>query len=201
MKKIIDHFKQNDPILAKVVLRLEELSLLKPKGVDEYFEALTSNIIGQQLSGKVADVIFARFTKLFENQQITPKAVLSLTHQELRDTGMSNSKAKFLKDLAEKVSTGELNLHTLHDLDNESVIKELTRVKGIGPWTSEMFLIFTLGREDVFSHGDLGLKNAIKKLYNLEDPTREQVEGLSLKWSPYRSYACRILWKSLEFKD
>jgi DNA-3-methyladenine glycosylase II len=201
MKQVIDHLKKVDPVLGAVIDRLDEFPSLKPRDTRHYFESLTSEIIGQQLSGKVADVIFDRFTKLFPSGEITPRLLLQLQHEQLRSTGMSNSKARFLKDLAEKVINKSLKLEDLINLDNETVIKELMQVKGIGPWTAEMFLMFTLGREDIFSHGDLGLKNAIKKLYRIESPTRDQVEEISKKWSPYRTFACRILWQSLELKD
>ena len=110
---------------------------------------------------------------------------------------MSNSKAQFLLDLAQKVENKEISFAKLQKLDDEGVIRELVQVKGIGPWTAEMFLIFSLGREDVFSFGDLGLKNAIKKIYGLTNTTNADIAKIVIKWSPYKSYACRILWKSL----
>ena len=108
-------------------------------------------------------------------------------------------KVKYIKDLAQKTLDKTLDLSKLTNMTDGDVLTELTKVKGIGPWTAEMFLMFTLGREDVFSHGDLGLKNAIKKLYGFKkDPSKKQVEKIVNKWSPYRTFACRILWKSLE---
>ena len=146
----------------------------------------------------MADVIFGRFLSLFLNQEVTPKAILNLTHDQLRGVGMSNSKASFLHDLAQKVETRQLELEKLSGLTNQEVLTHLTKVKGIGPWTAEMFLMFTLGRSDLFSLGDQGLKNAIKRLYNLETTTPEVLTTISSKWSPYRTYACLILWKSLD---
>ena len=126
---------------------------------------------------------------------------MKIPDQKIRDAGLSWAKVKYLKDLADKVKNKVIHLEKLDTLSNEEVITELTKVKGIGPWTAEMFLMFTLGREDVFSHGDLGLKNAIKKLYGFKkDPTRKQVEKIIARWTPYKTYACRILWKSLEIK-
>ncbi len=160
--KVIKHFKTKDPILYQVIAQNGDILKLNKREPDQYFLSLIDEIISQQLSGKVADVIFTRFKGLFKEQIITPETVLNI------------------KD--------------------EQVIAHLTQVKGIGKWTAEMFLIFTLGRENVFSHGDLGLKTAIKRIYSLENPTLEQVEGITQKWQPYRTYACRILWTSLNNK-
>jgi DNA-3-methyladenine glycosylase II len=200
-KKIIEHFKKVDSQLHALIAKIETLEQWHRKHHLDYFIELCGNIIGQQLSGKAADTIFARFEKLFDGKKISPENVLNIPDQKLRDVGMSWSKVKYVKDLAQKISDNELKLEELDNLKDEEVIKSLTKVKGIGPWTAEMFLMFTLGREDVFSHGDLGLKNAMKKLYKLKkEPARKQIEKIVEKWKPYRSYASRILWKSLEIK-
>ena len=178
--------------------KIGEVETIAARKSDEYFISLCSEIICQQLSGRVADVIFERFLNLFPRKKIKPEFILKLKHEDLRSAGMSNAKAGFIMDLAQKIHANEVQLAQLIHLENEEAIKELTKIKGIGPWTAEMFLMFTLGREDIFSHGDLGLKNAIKKLYKLENPDKEQIETITIKWSPYRTYACRILWKSLE---
>lgn len=198
MKHIYNHFKTADPTLFAVLQKIGEIEHLALRNTSDYFVALCDEIVSQQLSGKVADVIFQRFKKLFPKEQISAKGVLQLTHEQLRKVGMSNAKTRYIKDLAEKVENKEVHLEKLAFLENEEVIAELTKIKGIGRWTAEMFLMFTLGREDIFSHGDLGLKNAMKKLYNLENPTKEAVEMITIKWSPYRTYACRVLWRSLE---
>ncbi|OGK16684.1 hypothetical protein A2774_00080 [Candidatus Roizmanbacteria bacterium RIFCSPHIGHO2_01_FULL_39_12c] len=198
-KKIKEHFQRVDLILYSVIERIEYLEPWKSKSANEYFVELCANIIGQQLSGKAADTIFARFEKLFAKKKITPEKVLRIPDQKIRDAGMAWSKVKYIKDLAQKTLDKTLDLSKLTNMTDGDVLTELTKVKGIGPWTAEMFLMFTLGREDVFSHGDLGLKNAIKKLYGFKkDPSKKQVEKIVNKWSPYRTFACRILWKSLE---
>lgn len=196
-KKIITHFQNADPILYSLIRKHPSLeSKLRKK---DYFKSLSSEIIGQQLSGKVADVLFDRFEKLFPKRRVSPKRVLALSEETLRGTGMSWSKARFIRDLAQHVLTKSVQLDQLAQLPDQDVIKELTKVKGIGPWTAEMFLMFTLGREDVFSYGDLGLRKAIKKLYSFKkDPTVKQMEKIVNKWKPYRTFAARILWKSLE---
>ena len=195
-KKIIEHFRKFDPILYAVI---EKVGLFGPTKTDDYFSDLCECIVNQQLSDKAAATIFARFKKLFPGEKINPKSLLKLSDAQIRSCGTSNAKVGFLKDLAKKVLDCTLNLEKLNDLANHLVIEEVTKVKGIGPWTAEMFLMFTLGREDVFSHDDLGLRNAIKKLYKFrKDPSKKQIEKIINKWKPYSTYACRILWKSLE---
>lgn len=198
MKHITNHFKKVDHILYEALQKTEKLKVIQLRNTSDYFVALCDEIVSQQLSIKVADVIFKRFKALCQDEKITVEQVLSLSHEQMRGVGMSNAKVLYIKDLATKVHNKEVLLENLPALDNEAVIEELTKIKGIGRWTAEMFLMFTLGREDIFSHGDLGLKNAIKKLYKLENPTKEQIEEITLQWSPYRTYACRILWNSLD---
>ncbi len=197
-KNALSHFRTADPILFSVAQTIT-LEAQPPRSPDLYFVSLCEEIIGQQLSGKVADVLFDRFRKLFSRRKITPRAVLKISEETLRTTGMSWSKTRFIRDLAQHVITKSVQLDQLAQLPDDDVIGELTRVKGIGPWTAEMFLMFTLGREDVFSYGDLGLRKAIKKLYGFKkDPPVKQMEKIVNKWKPYRTYAARILWKSLE---
>ncbi len=205
-KSIVAHFKKVDPILARLAEKVGPLNLQHRrtnKALDSenfYFASLTSSIIGQQLSGKVADVIFKRFKELFHKEKITPEYVLKLDKEIIRKIGISYSKVSYLKDLASKFKEDEIKYSKLDKLSDKEVTEELIKIKGIGPWTAEMFLMFTLGREDIFSHGDLGLRRAIENIYQIENPTREQVESISIKWSPYRSYASLVLWKSLDIK-
>ena len=189
------HFKKADPKIYELAKKFK-LEPIVDSG--NYFEKLCDIIIGQQLSGKVADVIFARFKTLFPSGKITPKAVLKLTDLQIRNIGTSNSKAAFIKDLAKKVETGEISFEDIGSLSDEEITGMLTEVHGIGPWTVEMFLMFSLGRPDVFSTGDLGLLRAVEKIYGLEEPSKQEREALSLKWSPFRSFAARLLWKSLD---
>ena len=197
-KNALSHFRTVDPILFSVAQTMT-LEAHPSRSPDLYFVSLCEEIIGQQLSGRVADVLFDRFEKLFPRRKVTPKRVITLSEEILRGTGMSWSKARFIRDLAQQVLSKSLQLDQLAQLPDDEVIAELTRVKGIGPWTAEMFLMFTLGREDVFSYGDLGLKKSIKKLYRFKkDPTQKQMERIVHKWKPYRTWAARILWKSLD---
>lgn len=189
-----------DPILGAVIARVE-LPYRKPNRRSR-FEALVEAIISQQLSVKAADTIFARFADLFPGKKFpSPEEVSRMNDAKLRSAGLSGSKVLYIKDLANRIANKELKLHRLHLLDDESVIEELVQVKGVGRWTAEMFLMFSLGREDLFSHGDLGLRNAIIKLYGFKKPpTEKQINKIVEKWSPYRTLACRYLWKSYNLK-
>ncbi|MEK7581178.1 MAG: DNA-3-methyladenine glycosylase 2 family protein [Patescibacteria group bacterium] len=196
--RILRHFKKADPILYKVAINISKLEDLPNRRGEDYFIDLIDAIVSQQLSGKAAATILARFKALFKNGQITPQALLKLRDVDIRAAGMSYSKIKYVKDLAAKVHKKEIDLKKLDALPDEEVIEQLIMVKGIGRWTAEMFLIFTLARPDVFSHGDLGLNNAIKKIYKLKNHTTREVEKIVSKWSPYKSTASRILWHSLD---
>lgn len=198
--KIKNHLKKHDLVLYKALEVFEDLSFIvrKKPATDKYFEILVESIVSQQLSVKAGDTIFGRLKKLFVGEKILPKKVLKIADDKLRLVGLSNAKVKYIKDLASKVESGEVKLDKLNDLSDEQVILALTKVKGIGPWTAEMFLMFSLGRDDIFSHGDLGLKNAIKKIYKLENPSRSEIEDIVKKWSPYKTYISRILWRYLD---
>ena len=197
-KHIVDHFKKADPILHAYFSKIE---LIPHKKSENLFHALTDEIISQQLSGKAAGTIFDRFKKLFPDENITPEKVMELPEEAIRGAGASWAKVRSLKSLAEHVLTKKLDLEHLESLPNAEVMNQLVQVKGIGPWTAEMFMMFTLGREDIFSHGDLGLKKAIQKIYSFKkEPTQKQIEKIVKKWSPYKTYGSRILWKVLDLK-
>lgn len=199
-QKIRAHFKRIDPIIHSAMEEIDFSDWLEPRNSSDYFVSICREIIGQQLSGKVASTITGRFRKLFGRKKVSPKNTLTFSDQELRDVGMSWAKVKYVKDLAEKTLNGDINLENLDELNDEDVRIELIKVKGIGPWTAEMFLIFTLGREDVFSHGDLGLRRGLEKLYRLKDPSEEQINKIVSPWSPYKTYGSITLWHSLDSK-
>lgn len=196
-KKILDYFQKNDPLLYQTTTQVGDINSLSVDDPSNYFLNLIEAIISQQLSGKAADSIFSRFKKIFPNDIITPQYLVELPEKDIRSVGISYAKIKYLKDLSTKVIQNEIDLEYLSNLSDESVISVLTRVKGIGRWTAEMFLIFTLGREDIFSLGDLGLRTAFKRIYQIENPTNEQINQVVNKWSPYKSYGSLVLWKSL----
>ena len=195
MKKALEHFKKTDKTLFSIAAKIKLTDLQKPA---DYFIDLVDSIISQQLSGKAAATIFGRFKKLFTDEIITAEKLLKISDEAIRAAGISYSKIKYIKGIAEKIVKKEFDLESLEKLSDEEVISELIKIKGIGKWTAEMFLMFTLLREDVFSAGDLGLKNAIVKHYKLKKITNEKLLQISKKWSPHRTIASRILWKSLE---
>ena len=196
---IENHFQSVDGLLFSVYERVAPISITL---IPQSFERLCDAIVSQQLSTKVADVIFGRFKNLFPKGEILPLFLLAIPNDVLREIGISNAKVSYLKDLADHVMRKSLVLEDLTNMDDEMVIKTLTKVHGIGRWTAEMFLIFSLGREDIFSFGDLGLRRAIQKIYGYKkEPTLAQMQELSQNWEPYRTWASIILWKSLSLKE
>ncbi len=163
------------------------------------YEALARAIVGQQLSTKAAASIWNKLLDQFGGKAPTPEQLLKRRADQLRKAGLSRSKVEFLKDLAKRVKDGRLDLKRLADLADEDVIAALIEVKGIGRWTAEMFLIFHLGRPDVTSAGDLGIRRAVQIAYGLEDlPGPEDFERISEEWRPHRTLASLYLWRSLD---
>jgi len=170
---------------------------------DNLFESLLKSIIYQQLAGSAAKAIYFRFLQDYGDNLPTPEQIISTSNTVLRFTiGLSFKKIEYIKNLSTKILSGELNIQGLPDPQDEEAIAELVKVKGIGRWTAEMFLIFCLQREDVIPLGDLGVKKAIQKLYNLSElPTHQYMLEVSSRWKPYRSIATWYLWKSLSKFD
>lgn len=197
-RKAQSHFRKSDPRLHKASLAYD-IPDLKPS--EDLFRDICWTIIGQQLSGKAADSIFARFEALLPSKKVEPKAILKLSDAEMRSAGLSGAKARAMKSLAEHVLSGELDLASLPSLPDAEVVASLTRVKGIGPWTAEMLLMFSLGRADVFSMGDLVLRKELMNLHGWKKlPSEKRVAAALAAWSPYRTYAARILWKIADEK-
>ncbi len=163
----------------------------------DLFLDLVEIVTGQQLSMKAADSIFKRFLALFSAKP-KPEEVLIITVEKLRSVGFSKSKANYVRNIAQAVSSGSLPLDQLEKQSDDEVKRELIKIKGIGPWSAEMFLIFSLKRPDVFSVGDLGLRTAIEKLYGIKRDNLKKIEKLAADWRPHRSLACRYLWASLD---
>jgi DNA-3-methyladenine glycosylase II len=163
------------------------------------YEALARAIVGQQLSTKAARSIWTRVTELFGGGTPSPGALISIEPEKLRGAGLSWSKVGFLKDLAERVDDGRLDLDGLAGLSDEDVAAELIEIKGIGRWTAEMFLIFHLARPDVLSTGDLGIRRAVQSSYGLDElPGPHDLERIAEPWRPHRTLACLYLWRSLD---
>ncbi len=198
----IAHLKKNDPILKIAMEGIELRGLAGRIGACGPFEALVEAMVSQQLSVKAADTIFARFVTLTPGRAFpTPREIAKMPEAKMRKCGLSKMKVSFVKDLAKKTLDETLDFRHMDTMSDEEVIEHLTSVKGIGRWTAEMFLIFSLGRDDVFSYGDLGLRNAMRKIYKTKGmPTPAQAEKITERWKPYRSLGLRYLWASLKNK-
>ena len=159
---------------------------------------LCSSIMSQQLNIKVAAVIYERFLNLYKNKNPSLKQIIDTPFDTLRSIGLSNAKAQYVKNVCAFFITEKITDAKLQEMTNEVLIKYLSQIKGVGQWTVEMILMFTLGREDVFALDDLGIQQSIAKLYQLDTTDKKALKikmlELSLKWSPYRTYACRYLW-------
>lgn len=199
LKKVRTHLQKVDPKIVEVLDTLDINDWLEDREVDDHFINLTRNIISQQLALRAAQTIYTRFIEL-TGRNVSPHIVLELPEQSMRDVGLSWAKVKYVKDLAQKTISGEINLVNLENLSNDEVVTELTKVKGIGKWTAEMFLLFTLGREDIFSYGDLGLRKGFEKLYKIENPSNDDIRLVVEKWAPYQSYGSISLWHFLDNK-
>jgi len=189
---------RKDPTLAKIIDKVGDYSL---KRRNHHFAVLVESIISQQLATKAAEAIFRRFTKLYPKFP-TATQILATRKSKLRKSGISGMKIDYLKDLARNIEEGKLKIKSLPKISDEQVIEQLTQIKGIGRWTAEMFLIFSLGRQDVLPVHDLGLRKAVQFAFSLPQlPKPKEVEKLGERWKPYRSIATWYLWKSLQKFD
>jgi DNA-3-methyladenine glycosylase II len=193
--KGIEHIRRNDPVLAKII---KEKSPFNLKPSDEYFKDLVSTIISQQLSFKVYRTLEKRlFDKL--NHNFSPKEVLALPDEDFRKCGLSVSKGKYIKNVAEFFIQNPGFDKSIKKLSDEEITAKLISIKGIGNWSVQMFLIFNLVRLDVFPMKDLGIRNAIRKLYNFKkEPTEKQMLKVAAKWGSYKTIATWYLWRYLE---
>ena len=181
-----------DPNLKSL---FENKSEIKVKVSKNYYQALVQTIIAQQLSTRVADIIFTRLVELLNNQ-IDPLNILNTPDEQLRDIGLSRPKIKYLKSLAKHIDDKKILFEKFDLMSDQEIIDLLIEVKGIGIWTAQMFLMFSMGRKDIFSTLDLGLRNALKQLLNRPEMTHEEIETYSQKWIPYRSFVSHYLWHS-----
>ena len=204
------HFKKADPILYATA-RLHDIADVRRSR--DVFGDIVHAIVNQQLSGKAADTIYGRLEMLVGGKRkqgkewgkdrpsvLSPQAILKLPTPALRKCGLSAAKVKSIKSLAKAVvrkrCAEKLDLAKIHLRDDDKVMELLTSIKGIGPWTAEMILMFSLGRQDIFSKGDLGLRKGIMRLYKLKKmPSDSFMDKLAKAWSPYRTYAARVLWR------
>ena len=191
------HLARVDPILGALIKQIDLRPLKLQKN---YFQALVQAIANQQLSGKAAQTILNRVLALFQSKKFpTPQEYLKMSDLKLRSAGLSNPKVAYTKNVARFFVERGKEIKLIHKLTDEEVIKLLTEIKGIGTWTVEMFLMFSLGREDIFSYGDLGLRKGLQKVYNFKkEPTFKQMKKIVEAWKPYRTHGARYMWASLE---
>jgi DNA-3-methyladenine glycosylase II len=190
--KAINYLSTKDANMAAAIARVGRCTLQPNPNV---FEALVDAIVSQQISVKAADAILARLRAATDRGEITPAALLLFEHDDLRGVGLSTPKARYIRDLAERVVSGELDLAALERLDDEAVITRLVAVKGIGRWTAEMILIFALARPDVLPVDDLGFVEGVRAAYALASrPTRQELLERGEGWRPYRTIATWYMW-------
>ena len=195
--KAVELLKQ-DPNLTRIIERIGDYQIKKR---NNHFAVLIESIISQQLASAAAEAIFARFKKLYPKFP-TVTQILNTKNANLRSAGLSGMKIEYLKDLSQKIEDGKLKMRSLSKMTDDEIIEHLTQVKGIGQWTAEMFLIFSLGRLDVLPIGDLGLRKGVQMAFSMSElPKPKEVEKIGMRWKPYRSIATWYLWKSLQKFD
>jgi len=195
MRKAIRHLQAADPVIGGII---ERVGPYRIEFRDPGFETLVKAIVYQQLSGRVAQVIFGRLVAAVEGL-LTPGTILALRPARMRKLGLSKQKTAYIRDLARLTRDGTVDFAKLPALADAEVIERLTQVKGVGVWTAHMFLIFALRRTNVLPSGDLGIRAAIRKAYGLADlPKPAEIEALGERWHPYCTVAAWYLWRSLE---
>lgn len=192
--KHIAHLEK-DKRLRTILAGQDPLLVEKRKKV---YLRLCSSIMSQQLSTKVAKVIYGRFIDLFNGREPTAQQILDIPFDKLRSIGLSYAKTAYIHNVCQFFIENKLTDARLNTMTNDEIVEQLTKIKGVGKWTVEMILMFTLGREDVFAVDDLGIQQAITKLYRLDNSDKKMLKQemlrISARWSPYRTYACKYLW-------
>ncbi len=197
IKKAVKYLRQSDPELIPL-LDAFKIQDLQPE--TDYFKSLTRSIVYQQLSGKAAKTISDRFILLYKDKSYpTPVDVINIDHEKLRSVGLSNSKAQYIKNIAHAFLDNPDTYDSLEKMDDQDIIDTLITIKGVGPWTAQMFLMFTLNRPDVFPVTDLGVQKGFKHYYKLSEmPTPGQMLKKSEQWAPYRTVVSLYFWRLLE---
>ena len=197
-RKALAHLRTADPVMADVITRVGRCAyVVHPEGT--HFHAVCRSIIYQQLSGSAAATIHGRVRALFGGRDPAPAELAVTPDEALRSVGLSRQKLRYLKDLATHAGDGSLPIETLHTLPDDEVISSLTRVRGVGTWTAQMFLMFRLGRPDVLPVLDLGIRKAVQRAYRMRKlPPPERVAKVGARWAPYRTVASWYLWRSLD---
>jgi DNA-3-methyladenine glycosylase II len=200
-RKVVAALRDSDPVMARLIDEhgaLVRRDLRRERPGDAY-GALLRSIVGQQLSTKAAASIYGRLIDNFGGHAPTPKQLLAADPEEIRAAGLSRPKVAYLRDLAQHVEDGTLELDRLPDLPDEEVTEQLTAIKGLGQWTADMFLMFHLRRPDILPVGDLGIRRAVQVEYRMRKlPDPKRLEKVARPWRPYRTLACLYLWSSLD---
>ncbi len=186
----LDHLRRKDRRLGRVI---DAAGILRAEMYPDLFTALVSSVVGQQISGKAAVTVWNRVVERFG--EITPSRLDQASLEDIQSCGMSFRKAEYVKGIAEACANGKLDLEGLKELPDEEVVKALVSLKGIGPWTAEMMLIFSLGRRDVVSWGDLAIRRGMMSLYGLESMTRQEFDRYRSRYTPYGSVASLYIWE------
>ncbi|MBZ5604961.1 MAG: DNA-3-methyladenine glycosylase [Acidobacteriia bacterium] len=196
MRKALNHLKKADPVLGSII---ERVGPYKIQYREPVFQTLVRSIVYQQLHGKAAATIFGRLAAAAKVDPLTPESILKLRPARMRALGLSNQKMTYIRELAKLTRAGEIDFGRFLTLEDVEVIEHLTRCKGVGVWTVHMFLIFALRRPDVLPTGDLGIRAAMKKAYDLPElPKPEEMHRIAASWRPYCSVASWYLWRSLD---
>ena len=199
MRKAINHLKKADPVMAAIIAKAGPYRV---GYTDPVFQTLVRSIVYQQLNGKAALTIFNRLAAAVKVSPMTPEAVLQLRPQKMRTVGLSKQKTLYIRELARLTRDGAIQFERLPEMEDAAIIETLTRVKGVGVWTVQMFLMFALQRPNVLPVGDLGVRAAMKKAYGLAElPKPQEMERIAAAWHPYCSIASWYLWRSLENPD
>lgn len=194
-ERALAHLRSCDPVLASIIARVGEFKMQYREPV---FASLVRSIVFQQLHGKAATTIFNRLLEK-AGGELAPESILKLRTAQMRAVGLSNQKLTYIRDLAKKTKSGQVNFGILPQLSDEEVIAQLTQIKGIGMWTAHMFLIFALRRENVLPTGDLGVRAAMRKAYGMKVlPKPVTMQRLAKSWNPYCSIASWYMWRSLD---
>jgi DNA-3-methyladenine glycosylase II len=189
----VEHVRRSDPRLGRLVNSSEAL-VFKPQG--RIFQSLVESILSQQLNGRVADLIISRVNSLFRPKRPSAEGLFRMSSSKLRSAGVSPQKLSYLKDLSSRIMEGRLNVNRLSERSDEEIMRELDEVKGVGPWTAHMVLMFSLGRPDVLPVDDYGIKKAVMEVYRLPElPKRAAIESIARPWHPFSTVACLYLWK------
>ena len=197
-RRAVSHLTRVDPTLGRVIARVGACRFA-PRTDGTHFDALVRSIVYQQLSGKAAATIHGRLLGLWRGQAPTPRQLLRASDEKLRSAGVSRQKIAYLRDLATHVQAGTLPLDRVETLGDDEVLEDLVRVKGVGRWTAQMFLMFRLGRLDVLPELDLGVQKGIQLAYELPAlPRPREVQAIGQPWAPYRSVAAWYLWRLVD---